>query len=73
MAVKLGGDMSRDEVVDYVLHRPDKNDALAIEDAIWRANTAWPMIAEGDMEGAMLKLHTKPAPAKKITEQKERK
>ena len=71
MAAKLGGDMSRDEVVDYVLHRPDKNDALAIEDAIWRASAAWPLIADGDMEGAMLKLHTKPAPAKKITEQKE--
>ena len=61
MAAKLGGDMSREEVVDYVLHRPDKNDARAIEDAMQRANDAWPMIAEGDMEGAMLKLHTKPA------------
>ena len=79
MAAKLGGDMSRDEVVDYVLHRPDKNDALAIEDAIWRASVAWPLIAEGDMEGAMLKLHTKPAKldkpasAEKITEKKESK
>ena len=73
MAAKLGGDMSRDEVVDYVLHRPDKNDERAIEDAMQRANDAWPMIAEGDMEGAMLKLHTKDKPAKalKITEKKE--
>ena len=71
MAAKLGGDMSRDEVVDYVLHRPDKNDERAIEDAMQRANDAWPMIAEGDMEGAMLKLHTKPVKALKITEKKE--
>ncbi len=71
MAAKLDGDMSRDEVVDYVLHRPDKNDERAIEDAMQRANDAWPMIAEGDMEGAMLKLHTKPVKALKITEKKE--
>lgn len=67
MAAKLGGDMSREEVVDYVLHRPDKNDERAIEDAIQRANEAWPMIKEGDMEGAMLKLHTKEKPAKAAT------
>ena len=69
MAAKLGGDMSRDEVVDYVLHRPDKVDQRAIEDAMQRATDVWPMIAAGDMDGAMLKLHTKPAPA--ISEQKE--
>ena len=61
MAAKLGSDMSREEVVDYVLHRPDKGDERAIEEAMQRANAAWPMMAQGDMEGAMLKLHTKPA------------
>ena len=73
MAAKLGGDMSRAEVVDYVLHRPDKTDQHAIEDAMNRASLAWPIIAQGDMEGAMLKLHTKekPAKAEKITEKKE--
>lgn len=64
MAAKLGGDMSRAEVVDYVLHRPDKNDEQAIEGAMQRATDVWPLIAEGDMEGAMLKLHTKDKPAK---------
>ena len=77
LAAKFGGDMSRAEVVDYVLHRPDKTDQHAIEDAMNRASFAWPMIAQGDMEGAMLKLHTKlhtkekPAKAEKITEKKE--
>jgi PTH1 family peptidyl-tRNA hydrolase len=73
MAAKLGGDMSRDEVVDYVLHRPDRSDERAIEDAIRRAIDAWPTITDGDMEGAMLKLHTKekPAKAEKISEKKE--
>lgn len=64
MAAKLGGDMSRAEVVDYVLHRPDKNDARAIEDAMRRATDVWPLIAKGDMETAMLMLHTKDKPAK---------
>ncbi len=71
MAEKLGGDMTREEVVDYVLHRPDKNDELAIEGAMQRATMAWPMIAEGDMEGALLRLHTKPAKAAIISEKKE--
>ena len=64
MALKLGGDMSRAEVVDYVLHRPDKHDEHAIEGALLRAADAWPLIADGDMESAMLKLHTKESPAK---------
>jgi len=64
MAAKLGGDMSRAEVVDYVLHRPDKEDQRAIEDAMTRATDVWPLIAKGDMETAMLRLHTKDKPAK---------
>lgn len=63
MAAKLGGDMSRIEVVDYVLHRPDKADERLIEDALRRATEAWPMMAKGDMEAAMLRLHTRPQPA----------
>ena len=78
MAEKLGGDMSRAEVVDYVLHRPDKNDERAIEDALRRATDVWPLIADGSMEAAMLKLHTKdkptsPTDAKKIIDKKETK
>ena len=64
MAAKLDGDMSRAEVVDYVLHRPDKADERAIEDALQRATVVWPLIASGDMESAMLRLHTKEKPAK---------
>ncbi len=64
MALKLGGDMSRAEVVDYVLHRPDKPDAQAIEDAMRRATEVWALIAGGDMEAVMLKLHTREKPAK---------
>ncbi len=73
LAEKLGGDMTRAEVVDYVLHRPDKQDQHAIEEALHRACGVWPLIAEGNMEAAMLKLHTKPAKAEKITDKKETK
>jgi peptidyl-tRNA hydrolase, PTH1 family len=63
LAKKLGLEgaaaTDRVEVVDYVLHRPDAEDGRAIDDAIKRTLDAWPMIAKGDMEAAMLKLHTK--------------
>lgn len=56
---KLGGSMDRPEVVDYVLHRPDVADQRAIDDALTRSLDCWPLIAKGDMETAMLRLHTK--------------
>ena len=65
--------MTRAEVVDYVLHRPDKHDEHAIEEALQRACDVWPLIAEGNIEAAMLKLHTKPAIAERITDQKDTK
>ena len=48
------------EVVDYVLKAPDADDRDAIESAIRRAIGAWADIARGDMERAMLALHTRP-------------
>ncbi len=47
------------EVVDYVLKPPAAEDRDAIESAIARAIGAWPDIARGDMERAMLALHTR--------------
>ncbi len=71
LAGKLGGSMDRPEVVDYVLHRPDAADQRAIEDAMDRASAVWPLIAEGNMEAAMLKLHTKDKPAPAAADKKE--
>ncbi|HEX6136575.1 MAG TPA: aminoacyl-tRNA hydrolase [Casimicrobiaceae bacterium] len=51
------------EVVDYVLKPPDADDRKAIEAAIERALDAWRDIAAGDMERAMMTLHTKPREA----------
>lgn len=55
----IGHPGSRDEVVDYVLKRPSAEERAAIEHAIARSLEVWPLIAEGDHQAAMLKLHTK--------------
>ncbi len=57
-------DLPQQEVVDYVLKPPRAEEAGPIADAMRRALDAWPAIAVGDLEGAMLALHTKPARAK---------
>jgi PTH1 family peptidyl-tRNA hydrolase len=52
---------SEQEVVDYVLHAPRVEEQRAIDEALSRAQDVWPLIAAGDMQAAMLRLHTKPA------------
>ena len=47
------------EPVDYVLYAPRAEERTAIDDAIEKALEVWPLIAAHDMQGAMLKLHTK--------------
>ncbi|AMS31755.1 MAG: aminoacyl-tRNA hydrolase [Betaproteobacteria bacterium] len=60
MPNKLGGVMDRPEVVDYVLHRPGADEQRAIDEVITQSLDCWTSIAKGDMEAAMLRLHTKP-------------
>ena len=52
-------ELSEQQVVDYVLKPPRSEEQGAIESAIARSLDAWPDIATGDMERAMMKLHTK--------------
>ena len=47
------------EVVDYVLHAPRKEEQMVIEDAMYRAYEQWPLIVSSEMETAMHRLHTK--------------
>ena len=54
--------LSEQEVVDYVLHRPSADHLALIEATIKKCLDTWPAMADGDMEGAMLQLHTKPRP-----------
>ncbi len=51
------------QVVDFVLHPPRREDAPAIEAALDRCLAAWPQIAGGDYPRAQKDLHGKPPPA----------
>jgi PTH1 family peptidyl-tRNA hydrolase len=50
---------SEQDVVDYVLHPPRSDERKAIEQALASAMEVWPLISAHDMQGAMLRLHTK--------------
>ena len=52
-------EMTEQQVVDYVLKPPRAEELPLIESAIGRALDAWPDIASGAMERAMMTLHTK--------------
>jgi PTH1 family peptidyl-tRNA hydrolase len=57
-------ELAEGEVVDYVLHPPRAEERRAIDDAIERALAVWQDLAAGEIERAMLLLHTRPrAPA----------
>ena len=53
-------ELTQQEVVDYVLRPPQADERDAIGTAIDRALVAWPAMQRGDMERAMLDLHTRP-------------
>ena len=63
----IGHPGDRGQVSDYVLGRPSAEDRQAIDEAIGRAIDVLPQCLSGDLQGAMLKLHSveKKAEAKK--------
>ncbi|MCW5624916.1 MAG: aminoacyl-tRNA hydrolase [Burkholderiales bacterium] len=56
----IGHPGDRAQVIHYVLQQPRREEQDAIEDAIHRSFDAWPLLLEGKLEAAMMKLHTKP-------------
>lgn len=46
------------QVVDYVLHRPRKEEQALIDDAIAKSLEVVPQLCEGKFEAAMMKLHS---------------
>jgi len=52
-------ELPQQDVVDYVLKPPRAEEGAALDAAITRALAAWPDVARGDMERAMMLLHTK--------------
>lgn len=55
--------LTEQQVVDYVLKPPRAEELSLVEAAMRRSLDAWPDIAKGDMQRAMMTLHTKEGPA----------
>lgn len=54
----IGHPGDKNQVVDYVLHRPSKDDYAAITTVIVHSMEVLPLIAAGEMQRAMHQLHT---------------
>jgi PTH1 family peptidyl-tRNA hydrolase len=55
-------ELSEQEVIDYVLHRPSAEHQKLIDATLEKCLAAWPLLARGEMERAMHQLHTRPKP-----------
>lgn len=64
----VGHPGAKGAVADYVLGKPVQEERESIDEAIGRALEVMPQIIAGEMQAAMLKLHTdpKPRPAPKV-------
>jgi PTH1 family peptidyl-tRNA hydrolase len=71
----VGRPADKDSGADYVLEKPPAEEREAIEGAIARSLEVVPQMLEGDMQAAMLKLHSqdKPVAPKAETKQPETK
>ncbi len=59
LRIGIGRPLDRDQMINFVLNAPRKDELPLIEDAILRSLDVWPLMLEGKSEAAMLKLHTK--------------
>jgi peptidyl-tRNA hydrolase, PTH1 family len=62
LRIGIGHPGDRNEVVNYVLKPPRREEQEAIDSALDRALLAWPLVAKGDWNAAMKQAHTKPKP-----------
>ncbi len=58
LRIGIGHPGERSEVVNYVLHPPRKEEQELINGAMQRAQAVAPLVVEGKLEAAMLKLHS---------------
>lgn len=58
LRIGIGHPGEKHAVVNYVLQPPRKEEAVLIEAAINDSLEVWPLIAEGNHQAAMMKLHT---------------
>ncbi|CAD85735.1 MULTISPECIES: aminoacyl-tRNA hydrolase [Nitrosomonas] len=59
LRIGVGHPGDRNQVVDYVLHPPRREEAALIDEAIDHSMQVWPLIARGDFAAAMQRLHTR--------------
>jgi PTH1 family peptidyl-tRNA hydrolase len=73
LRIGIGHPGERNDVVNYVLKPPRREEADEIDKAIDRALQAWPQLAKADFSAATQKINSKPAApkAEKPTEPKE--
>ena len=62
LRIGIGHPGDRHAVTEYVLHKPAQEERADIDAAIGRALEVLPLMLAGDVQGAMLKLHTTPEP-----------
>jgi peptidyl-tRNA hydrolase, PTH1 family len=60
LRIGIGHPGDRDAVIGYVLQPPRTDERTAIEESITRSLQIFPQIVRGDLQAAMLKLHTRP-------------
>src|SRR5882672_5902696 len=65
LRIGIGHPGDRHVVTEYVLHKPAQEERAEIDAAIGRALDVLPLVLSGDLQGAMLKLHTTPEPVAK--------
>lgn len=59
LRIGIGHPGDRDAVIGYVLQPPRAEERTAIEQSITRSLQIFPLIARGELQAAMLKLHTR--------------
>ncbi|MDP2794463.1 MAG: aminoacyl-tRNA hydrolase [Sulfurisoma sp.] len=65
LRVGIGHPGDKDEVVNYVLKPPRREESTEIDAALDRALLAWPLLARADFNAATQKINARPAPPKK--------
>jgi len=66
----VGRPADKDSGADYVLEKPPAEEREAIDGAIARSLEVMPLMLEGDIQAAMLKLHSQDRPVAKKPEEK---
>jgi PTH1 family peptidyl-tRNA hydrolase len=64
LRIGIGHPGDRNEVVNFVLKAPRREEQAAIDEAVERALAVWPKIAAGDWTAATQRLNTRPAAPK---------